>query len=180
MSAAETPVSRVYAQALIELGDEHGNLPRIADEFAAFHDAWKRDAAVRRFLSSPAISRERKQDLVLRLGDRFSDDFQRFLGVLAQKARIGQAGSIFASFQRILEERGGLVRARATFATPMEERVVSQIEEELAERLDKKVSLWVETDPEILGGMVLRVGDRRVDLSLRNQLEQFRSEVLAG
>ncbi len=176
--AVETPVSRIYAQAIVQLGDEHGNLQDIADELESFHEVWKDDEGLRRFLISPAISREQKLELVESVGKRFSDDLRRFLSVLAVKGRIDQFGSIYESFRLLLEKREGVVRAKATFAICMEERVVKQIETELSEKLGRKVLLWVEHDPEILGGLILQVGDRRVDRSLRRELEEFRAASL--
>lgn len=174
---AETPVSRTYAQAIVELGDEHGTLDQIREDFESFHEVWKGDNGVRRFLSSPAVSRERKVELVAKAGEKFGEHFRRFLGVLAEKGRILFFGDIYESFRNLLESRGGLIRARATFAVSMEEARVQEIESTLAEKLGKKVSLWVGEDPEILGGMILQIGDRRVDMSLRRSLEEFRQAV---
>ncbi len=171
---AETPLSRIYANALIELADEHGATERVSDDFDAFWNVWKDNESIRRFLSSPAVSRERKIELVGQAGGKLHDDFRRFLGVLCEKDRISILPQIYDSFSRMLEERGGLVRARATFAVCMEEKTVSELEAVLAEKLGKKVSLWVRQDPSILGGMVLQIGDRRVDASLQRKLEEFR------
>lgn len=177
---AETPVSRTYAQALIELCDTHGVLDQVTDEFAAFVEAWKAKEGLRLFLSSPSVGRDRKVALVSEAGAKFSDVFRKFLGVLAQRGRIVVLEEIHESFVRILEDRGGLLRARATFATCMEESRVAELEKELADKLGKKVSLWVEQDPRILGGMVLQIGDRRVDMSLRRRLSEFRESMAAG
>lgn len=177
---AETPVSRTYAQALIELCDKHDILDQVTNEFEAFLEAWKAKGGLRLFLVAPSVGRERKVALVMKAGEKFSDTFRRFLGVLAQRDRIAGIEEIYESFVGILEARGGLVRARATFATCMEETRVNEIESELSAKLGKKVSLWVTHDPRILGGMILQIGDRRMDMSLRRQLMEFREQMAAG
>jgi F-type H+-transporting ATPase subunit delta len=177
----ESPVSRVYAQALVELGDRHESLERLHDEFDAFHGIWKESRPLREAVISPAVGRDDKVRLIRRLcEDRFSDLFRRFLSILARKARLALLDQIHASFTRIVEDRGGIVRVRATFAICMEERLVSELEQALGEKLGKRIKLWVKTDPTILGGVVLRIGDRLVDMSLRRRLEQFREAAVAA
>jgi len=177
----ESPVSRVYAQALVELGDRHAATDRLVEEFDAFHRIWTESEVVRSTLATPAIGREEKVRLLGKICEgRFSDLFRNFLCVLARKARLPLLEAIHASFTRILEDRGGIVRARATFAICMEEKMVADLEGDLSKKLGKKVRMWVTRDPSILGGMVLRIGDRLADMSLRRRLEDFRREVAEG
>ena len=174
------PDSSFHRQSIEVTGaDPIAFLEAVAGEFDAFAGICRRSPEIRTFLGSPAVNRSQRIELVSRIAkNRFSDLLTRFLGVLIDKNRIGQLEEIHAAFSALMDEQAGIIRGTATFARPIEERVVSRMEEELTSKMKKKVSLWVRSDPGILGGVVLQFGDRLIDASLRHKLLQFRKQAL--
>jgi F-type H+-transporting ATPase subunit delta len=175
---ASGSAARRYAQAVFDLAQEQNRFDEWYDELSRIAEVVAQPE-MKRFLLNARISRSEKRkvanDTILGL----SPQAQNLIGLLIQRDRLIDAPRIFAAYEELLFEHKGIARARVTTAVPLdpsEERVVS---EQLQRLTGKDIRLTTDVDPSIIGGVVVRVGDRLLDGSTRTLLSELR-ERLAG
>src|SRR4029077_18999537 len=99
---------------------------------------------------------------------------------MVRRGRIEDLSSVAAAFRRLDDQRNGVTHAVATTASPLEPSEIKQLTTRLETMTGGKVELTVETDPSVLGGLIVRVGDRLIDGSVRGRLERLRSQLVSG
>ena len=99
---------------------------------------------------------------------------------MVRRGKIDQLPRVAEEFRRLDDDRRRIVHAVATSATPLEPSEVSALTARLEQMTGGKVELAVETDPSLLGGFVVRVGDRLIDWSVRGRLERLRNQLVSG
>ncbi len=175
----EATVSRSYAEALLELGERHGARAAFADGMAALSEVLESDPRVRVFLESPAVDLDTKKQVLRRaLEGRVPQLFLNFVLIVLDKRRQRLLPAIAREYRALLDEAEGLVRAEVTLAHEPDERMEEEIAGELTRLLGKRVLPAVRVDPAILGGIVVRFGDRVLDGSLRRRLRGLRRRML--
>jgi F-type H+-transporting ATPase subunit delta len=175
----ETTVARSYAEALFELGERHGQQEAFAaaiDELTAVLDE---EPLFRLFLESPKVEpEERKRVLRMAFEGRVPPLFLNFLLVVLDKGRQRLLGEIAREYRATLDERLGRLHVQVTLAREPDEKTEREIATELSEILGRTVIPHVRVNPEILGGVVVRYGDRVLDGSLRRRLAALRRRLL--
>ena len=133
---------------------------------------------LRNALLTPAIQTSRKRavagDLLQKLG--VSHLIRNFLYVVIDRRRVGILNEMREAFELLLDERLGFVRAEVSSAAPLDQRRSAEIESELSEMTGKRMRLHFAVNPELLGGVVAKIGSRVYDGSVRGQLEQLRRQ----
>jgi len=176
-----TALARRYARALLESAADAGKMEEVAGELEAFVASLDQVPKLRLILLSPEIERSKKRELVERLADgRFSDLFLRFLTLLIRAGRESLLPVIRTEYSRLLDRKLGRICAETTTAVPLEEELVEQLGRSMSEMLGAEVKLRTRVDPDILGGVVIRVDGKVYDASLRRRLERMREELLAA
>ena len=173
-------IARVYADALFEVAKEKGVLDEVRDELGEFVEALDGSRELQVFLFSPYFSSEEKRDGIAKTISGASDELVNFLELLAEKHRMPAIFRIRRRFDELWAEENRRLEVRLTAAVPLDDAVVRRVGEEIERKTDMKVDLSSEVDPEIVGGLVLRVGNRVLDASLRAKLERLRKEVAAA
>ncbi|MBI4543989.1 MAG: ATP synthase F1 subunit delta [Gemmatimonadetes bacterium] len=172
-------VARSYAQALLALGERRDQLEPFGlalEELAAQLEAEPR---LRQFLESPKIDpAEKKRVLQQALEERAPPLFLSFLQLLIDKRRQRLLAAIAGEYHALLDERSGRVQATVTLAREPDERMEQEIAADLSRILGKTVVPRVQVHPQILGGIVVRYGDRLLDGSLRRRLRALRRRLL--
>jgi F-type H+-transporting ATPase subunit delta len=172
-------VAKVYAVALLDAAAKEGGVEAVLDEFGSFvTDVLTPQPQFERLLSSPMTLADDKVQIIDRvLGGRGSPLFVNFLKVLASHGRLGLVRGVWQAAQLEQERRTGRVRVRVSSARPLSEAVIHTLTERLTQAL--AVSPIVETvvDPQLVGGLVIRVGDTVYDGSVRNRLKQLRGKL---
>jgi F-type H+-transporting ATPase subunit delta len=172
-------VAREYAHALWELGRERKLFPDLLEELRSLRDLVAKDVQVRGFFESPRRSREDKLDSLGRnVGRKVSDVTLSFLRVLVRKGREAELRSIVDALEEMIEREKDQVRVNVTSPATLAPDVKTRLETALASRLGRPVILNEEVDPDLLGGLVVRVGDLRLDASVRTQLKKLRARAL--
>lgn len=175
----DTTVSRSYAEALFELGERSGQQAAFSDAVEEFASLRETDEKVRRFLDSPKIEAEAKKRVLRRtLEGRAPKLFLNFLCVALDKRRQRLLGDIAHEYRALLDEHLGRLRVSVTLASEPDEKSEEEIASDLSRALGKTVIPQVRVDPEILGGVVVRYGDRVLDGSLRRRLLGMRRRML--
>lgn len=176
-------VARSYAETLLTLADRSG--PGAVDEFdramADVASVIEREPRVREFLETPRVDAEaKKRALRASFGGRVPEPLLRFLLVVVDKRRQAQLREIAAAFHDLVDERHNRVRARIKLAEPPDEALRAEIVRGLEQRLGKRVVPSWETDRDMIGGVVVRVGDQILDGSVRHRLASLRRLLLAA
>ena len=168
-------VARNYAEALFPAGDKYGPL---IDTVAA---AVQADERVATALESPRVSKAAKSQILERaLKGEAPREFVRFLQAVVRRGRQGLLAEIAQEYQALLDEKLGRVHAGVTLAGEADARTQKQVVERLAKALGREVRAFFRADPKILGGVVVRVGDRIYDGSVRRRLTALQRRMLTG
>lgn len=175
----ERTVARNYAQALFDLGLEHGEEEKYADAFAALSETVSGDARIARFLASPKVEPAVKESAVRRaLEGRVPERFLRFVLVVMRKRRQKLLELMGEEYQTLLDAHTGRLHASVTLAREPDEAMKTLLAERLSSMLGQPVVPQITVNPAILGGLVVRFGDRAMDGSLRRQLVSLRRDML--
>jgi F-type H+-transporting ATPase subunit delta len=170
-------VAEVYARALFEAAKDRGELDEVHEQLGEFADAVNDNRDLARFFFSPYFSTDEKKDALHRAIEGAEDTFVNFLEALLERHRMPAIFRIRARFEQLWEEEHKLLPVEVTSAVELDERTVKGIGETIGKQLGRTIELSSSVDPEILGGVVLRVGNFVLDASIRNRLEQLRKQV---
>jgi F-type H+-transporting ATPase subunit delta len=172
--------ARRYAEAAFEVAMRDSTLERWRAELdlAASIAGDQRALEV---LANPAIPVEgRSRALDEMLGGRVSDQSANLIRLLLRRGRIEDLPRVAAEFRRLDDERLGITHATATSATELTQDEIRQLTARLEHSTGGRIALDVEVDPSLLGGLVVRVGDRMIDGSVRGRLERLRNQLISG
>jgi F-type H+-transporting ATPase subunit delta len=182
----ESRLARVYAEALLatvlkQTGGADGHAEAAGAELIAFVRALAAHPDAEEFLTSPVVSRKVKAAALARaLAGNAPDLLRRFLGVLQQNNRLHLLRAVAAAYQRLLDTRAGRVRVKVAAAVPLSDEQRAALTANLKVLLgNQEPVLEVRVDPDLLGGLVVQVGDSVVDTSVRTRLQSLRSLLLA-
>jgi F-type H+-transporting ATPase subunit delta len=176
----EATIARNYAQALLALARKAEDLAawgRMIDDVA---NAIERDDRLRRFLEAPQISAAQKNAVLAKaFEDRAPRLFLRFLQRLVMNRRQMLIPEIANEYRDLVDEVEGRVHAQVTLAKPVDEEQRAAIARQLTHTLGQPVVPEVRINPNILGGIIVRVGDRVMDGSVRRRLGLLRNRMIA-
>ena len=168
-----------YARAVFELATEQGRVEEWARRLAAVRDVLAQPDA-ERVLANPSVPTARRQEAVAALlGDSAGPEGVNLGRLLVGASRLDELDGIVEEYERLADEAAGRVRAIATTAVPLAAADADKLETSLSRRLDREVRLDTRVEPAIIGGLVLRIGDRVIDASVATRLQQLRRR-LAG
>ncbi len=170
-------IAEVYARALFEVAKENDVLDRVHDELGEFADALDEERNLQIFLFSPYFSSEEKKDGIKRIVSDADERLVNFLELLAERHRMPALPRVRREFEALWAEERKLLSVSVTAAVDLDEELVRSIGERIEEQTGRKVELSSKTDPDVLGGLVVRVGNMVLDASVRNRLEQLRKQV---
>ena len=170
-------IARVYAEALFEVAKEKGKLEGIRDQLAQFTDTLGSNRDLQVFFFSPYFSSAEKREGIAKAVSGADPELVNFLELLAEKHRMPAIFRIRRRFEELVAEELKQLEVSVTSAVDLDERVVEQVGKEIEKQTGRKVELSSSVDPDILGGLVLRVGNMVLDASLRNRLEKMRKEI---
>lgn len=179
--ADQQQLGDVYAKALLGFGQKSGNVDKLIDELDGVAGAVNKLPKLKGALESPRIAFAAKQQMIEKaFKGKVSKEFMQFMKVLGSKGRFDCLNAVNASAKKLHDEMTGKVMATITTA----EKVDSSVEKDVAAKLEKllgrKVQLKSTVDPEIIGGMIVRVGDTVYDGSVVSQLAQVRAKAIKG
>jgi F-type H+-transporting ATPase subunit delta len=172
-------VSRVYAQALLELAQGDGQMDSIAEEAGGLLELLGREADLGRLLSSRALNSSQRSGVVEQLfKGKTSDVFYRFIQVVNRKDRLGALPGILAAYLGLVSEARGELGVDVFVAEPLSQEAVRSVAESIGGAMGKRVQLKEHVDPELIGGLKVRVGDRLIDGSVATQLRIMRRKLV--
>jgi F-type H+-transporting ATPase subunit delta len=173
--------ARRYAEAAFDLAHADGDL-----------DGWSRDLHVaaslandertQEILDNPAIPVPQREEAVdAALHDRVREPVRRLVALLVRRGRASLLAGLSTEFDRLLDRERGVVTAVVTSAAELDDRDAAAVSERIAAmRGASTVRLERRVDPELIGGLTVRIGDRLIDASVRGRLERLRAQIVAG
>ena len=173
-------IAQVYARSLFEVAREQGKLDEIREQLGQFVDALNDHRELAVFFFSPYFSVKEKEDALARVLVDAEPIFLNFLSLLIEKHRMPVIFRIRQAFERLWEEENRTLPVEITSAIELDQGTVEGLARQIGERTGRKVKLATHVDPNILGGLVVRVGNMILDASIRNRLEQLRRHVAQG
>ena len=179
MASEATGVSGVagrYAAALYDLASQQGALDTVSADFASLSRMIGASADLKNLLKTRGVPRPAQSAAVAAVAERaeLSPLVRNFLGVLGRNARLAAIPAIIGAYTKILAERRGEMTATVTVAQPMSDTQIGTLTETVKRAMGlKHVALDIWVDPTIIGGLILKIGSRRVDGSLRTKLHKM-------
>jgi F-type H+-transporting ATPase subunit delta len=172
-------VATTYAEALYQAAVDASALGEVAEGFGAFADAYSESDELREVLGNPELDRARKRAIVAMLAEDAHPQVANALQVLVDRGRIGELPEIVDAFRARVARAEERLEVEAVTAIPLPDDLRERIIASIAQKTGRQVDLTESVDPEIVGGLVLRVSETVVDGSVRNRLDQLRRDLRA-
>jgi F-type H+-transporting ATPase subunit delta len=170
-------IAQVYARSLFEVADERDKLDDVRDQLGELADAIGDSKELQTFFFSPYFSTDEKKDGLDKAVTGLDETLHNFLGVLLENHRMPVIFRVRRAYDALWEDRNQLLPVQITSAIDLDASVAERIGDEIGKQTGRKVELTSTTDPDILGGIVLRVGNSILDASIATRLENLRKQV---
>jgi F-type H+-transporting ATPase subunit delta len=178
--ARRDSAARRYAEAAFQVAMRDDTLERWRAELDLAAGVLG-DERVLHVMANPAIPVEqRATTLDEMVGDRLSKPVMNLVQLMLRRGRIEDLPRVATEFQRLDDDRQGITHATATSATALTQDEVRALTARLEQSTGGRIALDVQVDPSLLGGLVVRVGDRMIDGSVRGRLERLRNQLISG
>jgi F-type H+-transporting ATPase subunit delta len=173
-------LARVYARSLFEVAREQGKLDELREQVAQFADALDEQRELAVFFFSPYFSTKEKRGGLDSLLEGADQILLNFLSLLIENHRMPVIFRIRQEYERLWDEENRTLPVEITSAIELDQATTDSLGRTIGERAGRNVTLSARVDPDILGGIVVRVGNSILDASIRNRLEQLRRHVAQG
>jgi ATP synthase F1 delta subunit len=170
-------IAAVYANALFEVAKEQGILDSIREQLRAFAEALNENSDMRFFLFSPYFSSDEKKEGLQAAVENAEPVFMNFLEALLERSRMPVIFRMRDHYEKLWDAEQKVLPVQVTSAVELEEGTVESIGDRIHAQTGRKVEISSRVDPDIIGGIVLRVGNSVLDASIRNRLNQLRRQV---
>ena len=170
-------IATVYARSLFEVAREKGNLDTVREQLGQMADAVSEDRSLSTFFFSPYFSTEEKKDGLHKAVTDGDPIVVNFLELLVEKHRMPELFRIRRAFEALWQEENKKLPVEITSAIELDKKVVDGIASKIADQTGRDVQLTTTVDPDVLGGLVVRVGNTVLDASVQRRLERLRKEL---
>jgi F-type H+-transporting ATPase subunit delta len=173
-------IAEVYGRSLFAVAQENGKLDDIREQLGQFAEALQdnRDLAV--FFFSPYFSTPEKKEGLTKTLEGADPILVNFLELLIEKHRMPAVFRIRRYYDGLWEQENKVLPVQISTATKLDDKIVKQIGDRISKDTGQKIELTADVNPDILGGVVLRVGNSILDASIRNRLDNLRKHVARG
>jgi F-type H+-transporting ATPase subunit delta len=170
-------IAQVYARSLFDVAMEHDELDEIHEQLGEFADAVDQNRELQVFFFSPYFSSEEKKDGIDKIVDGGNERFVNFLKLIAERHRMPAIFRMRRVFDGMWKEEHKLLEVRITSAIELDDDLIQTIGKRIEDQTGRQIDLDANVDPDLIGGLVLRVGNKVLDSSVRGRLERLRKEV---
>jgi len=171
-------IAQVYARSLFEVATEHDKLDVVRDQLAEFAEALDASHELQMFFFSPYFSTDEKQEGLRQTVTEADESFLNFLSLLLENHRMPVIFRVRREYDRLWREANHLLAVQITSAVQLDPSVAERVGDEIGRQTGRTVELTSTVDPEILGGIVVRVGNSIIDASIRTRLDNLRKQVV--
>jgi F-type H+-transporting ATPase subunit delta len=170
-------IASVYARSLFEVALEQGKLDDVRDQLGEFADALDSNQEMQVFFFSPYFSSPEKEEGLRKVVTGAEPIVENFLELLIEKHRMPTVFAVRRVFDELWQHENKLLPVEITSAIELDKTTVKQIGDRIGEETGQKIELSERVDPDILGGLVVRVGNSIIDASIRARLDSLRKQV---
>ena len=170
-------IAKVYSEALFDVAKEKDELAEVQEQLGQFADAVAEDKDLQVFFFSPYLSSQDKRDGISKAISGGNEELINFLELLAEKHRMPALFAIRRRFDELAAAENDELEVTVTSAVELDPSVIESIGAEIEKKTGKTIDLRSEVDDSIIGGIVLQVGNRVLDASIRSRLDKLRREV---
>ena len=170
-------IAQVYARSLFEVAEEHDKLDDVREQIGQFADALGESRDLQTFFFSPYFSTEEKKTGLASALEGADPVAENFLALLIENHRMPVLFRVRREFDQMWREVNKLLPVQITSAVELDSAVTEQIGDEIGRQTGRTVELTSTVDPDVLGGLVVRVGNSILDASIRTRLERLRKQV---
>jgi F-type H+-transporting ATPase subunit delta len=169
---------RVYAEALLEAAKDEKRLDRVRKDFDEFAAALEGSEELQRFLQNPQIESETKRQALEDLLAKSDELFLNLVRVLVDKNRIAELDQVHEEWGRLLAREERVLELELTTAVQLSDKEAARVVKQIEETSGRSVVATRTVDPDLIGGLVVQAGSRRLDASVRGRLEQLREKLI--
>jgi F-type H+-transporting ATPase subunit delta len=173
-------IAQVYARSLFEVALDQDKIDEIREQLGEFADGIEKDRSLTTFFFSPYFSTEEKKEGLHKAVGGADEIFMNFLELLLEKHRMPLIYRIRRDYDGLWREERKLLQVQVSSAIELDSELVRSLGERIGQATGREVELTAEVQPDLIGGIVLRVGNSILDASIRNRLEQLRRQVARG
>jgi F-type H+-transporting ATPase subunit delta len=173
-------LAQVYARSLFEVGREQDKLDVLREQLGQLADALDQHRQLATFFFSPYFSTKEKQEGLDRMLVDADESLVNFAKLLIENHRMPVIFRIRKEYERLWDEENRVLPVEITSAIELDRATTENLGRTIGERAGRKIQLAAHVNPDILGGIVVRVGNSILDASIRNRLEQLRRHVAQG
>ena len=170
-------IAHVYARALFQVASERGTLGEVREQLDELADAMRAHRQMAVFFFSPHFSADEKKQALDRVVTGADPAFRNFLQALIERHRMPVIFRIRAAFDTLVDRARRVLPVQITSAVDLDEATVRHLGDTIGRQTDRVVEVQSDVDPQIIGGVVLRVGNTILDASIKSRLEQLRKQV---
>lgn len=171
-------IARQYSKALYEIGLENDNLVNLLEEFKELWELINKNENLKEALFHQRVLVDEKERVFKRIfSDKLSEDMYKFMMLLIQKRRIYFLENIFKEFRKLIYKHENVITVKVTTAVEMSDTLRDKLKNKLNQFVDKKIEMKEVCDPDIIGGMIIKIGDYLIDGSIKNKLESLEEQI---
>src|SRR4051794_20655940 len=170
-------IAQVYARSLFEVAKEQDKLDVVREQIGQFADALDGNRELAIYFFSPYFSTAEKKEGLGRLLEGVDPTVGNFLELLVENHRMPAVFRVKRDYERLWEQENKLLPVTITSAVALDEATVKSIGDAIGKQTGQRIQLTADVDPDVLGGLVVRVGNSILDASIRNRLENLRRSV---
>ena len=173
-------IAQVYARSLFEVAKEQGKLDVVKEQLGQFADALDENRELATFFFAPYFSTQEKEDGLGRLLDGADPVVENFLKLLIENHRVPVIFRVRREYETLYDQENSLLPVTITSAVRLDDATVKSIGDAIGKQTGQQVELTANVDPDVLGGLIVRVGNSILDASIRNRLENLRRSVASS
>jgi F-type H+-transporting ATPase subunit delta len=179
---SQSTVAERYARAILELGDEAGQLSQTTTQITAVAEAFAESEELRDISANPAVEGSSRDAMLKDLGARLGlgTVAMNAIRLMARRGRLSALPEVAVMLAHLADEKAGVLRATVTSAEPLSEEYYQRLATELEKRTSRKILLERRQDPSLIAGVVTRIGDHTIDGSLKGRLAALEQQLLAS
>jgi F-type H+-transporting ATPase subunit delta len=170
-------IANVYARSLFEVAKEHDKLDDVKDQLGQFTDELDSNHELQVYFFSPYFSSAEKKDGIDKVIENGDEYLVRFLELLAERHRLPALFRIRKQFDSLWAEENQLLPVTITSAVELEDDTVKDLAKRIEDQTGRQIELTTTIDPDLIGGLQMRVGNMIYDATIKNRLEKLRREV---
>jgi F-type H+-transporting ATPase subunit delta len=172
-------VAKTYAEALLAVAEQRDQADEVADELKALIGSFATDPALEAFFKTPAVNRVRKDEVIAKVFEgRTTPVLADFLRLLNKKGRLGLIRLIAVAYRGLRDIKANRARVLVETAAPLSEKQIDDLRTTLGGLLSKTAVVVTRVNPELIGGLIVHVGDKVFDTSVRTKLFNVRNQLL--